>query len=58
MVGRTPTGRIAGPDEVAAAILYLSSEEAGHVNAQTLVLDGGWTRNAWWGGHPFEAGGE
>ncbi len=37
----TPLGRLLEPEEVAAAVWYLASEEAGAVNGQTLVLDGG-----------------
>jgi gluconate 5-dehydrogenase len=55
MIGRTPTGRIAEAQEVAALAAYLSSEEAGHVTGQTIVIDGGWTSNAWWGEHPWQA---
>lgn len=55
MVGRTPTGRIAEVEEVAALAAFLASEEAGHVTGQTVVIDGGWTRNAWWGAHPWQA---
>lgn len=54
MIGRTPTGRLGEPSEVAAAILFLASREAGHINGQTLVIDGGWTKNAWWGQHPWK----
>jgi NAD(P)-dependent dehydrogenase (short-subunit alcohol dehydrogenase family) len=53
MIGRTPNGRIGEPSEVAALILFLCSTEAGHVNGQTITIDGGWTKNAWWGTHPF-----
>jgi NAD(P)-dependent dehydrogenase (short-subunit alcohol dehydrogenase family) len=56
MLARTPTGRIADPSEAAALVAYLASEEAGHVTGQTIVLDGGWTSNAWWGTHPWQAG--
>ncbi|WP_298802126.1 GolD/DthD family dehydrogenase [uncultured Pseudokineococcus sp.] len=38
-----PTGRFALPDEVAAAVLYLSSGAAGMVNGHDLVVDGGYT---------------
>lgn len=54
MVGRTPTGRLADPADVAEAILFLASEAARHVSGQTLVIDGAWTKNAWWGEHPFQ----
>jgi NAD(P)-dependent dehydrogenase (short-subunit alcohol dehydrogenase family) len=55
MLGRTPTGRIAEVQEVAALAAYLASEEAGHVTGQAIVIDGGWTSNAWWGEHPWQA---
>lgn len=52
MVGRTPTGRIGELEDVLSAILFLASPDARHVNGQTLTVDGGWTKNAWWGTHP------
>lgn len=39
----TPMGRPASPDDIAAAALFLLSEEARHVTGQTLVVDGGWS---------------
>lgn len=36
-----PVGRFGQPAEVAAAIAYLVSDEAGYVNGQTLTIDGG-----------------
>ena len=36
-----PLGRVAGADEVAAAVAYLASDEAAAVNGQTLIIDGG-----------------
>ena len=53
MVGRTPTGRLADLDDVTAVIGFLCSPAARHVNGQTIVVDGGWTKNAWWGPHPW-----
>ena len=54
MIGRTPTGRLGEPDEVAATILFLCSKLAGHINGQTIVIDGGWTKSAWWGSLPWQ----
>jgi 3-hydroxybutyrate dehydrogenase len=36
-----PLGRLITPDEVAAAVLYLCGDDAGGVNGQALVIDGG-----------------
>ena len=37
------TGRMARPDEVAAAALYLASDEAAMVTGSCLMIDGGWS---------------
>jgi len=34
-------GRLAGPEEIARAILFLASDEASYVNAEMLVVDSG-----------------
>lgn len=41
ILGSTPLGRLITPEEVAGAVVYLCGEEAGGVNGQALVLDGG-----------------
>ena len=37
----TPLGRIAEPDEIAAAILFLASPGAAMITGHTLAVDGG-----------------
>jgi NAD(P)-dependent dehydrogenase (short-subunit alcohol dehydrogenase family) len=38
-----PVGRFARPGEIAAAALYLSSQEAGIINGENLIADGGFS---------------
>ncbi|CAN5671106.1 3-oxoacyl-[acyl-carrier-protein] reductase [soil metagenome] len=40
---RTPVGRLGEPEDVAAAVRFLASPEAGFVNGHVLVVDGGLT---------------
>jgi NAD(P)-dependent dehydrogenase (short-subunit alcohol dehydrogenase family) len=37
----TPLARLARPDEIAAAIAYLASDDASYVNGALLAVDGG-----------------
>mgnify|MGYP001597315497 FL=1 len=37
------TGRMARPDEIAAAAVYLASDEAAMVTGSCLMIDGGWS---------------
>lgn len=41
ILSRIPAGRMGTPEEVAAAILYLASPEAGYVTGATLHVNGG-----------------
>jgi 3-oxoacyl-[acyl-carrier protein] reductase len=41
--GLTPMGRPATVSDIAAAALFLVSDEARHITGQSLVIDGGWT---------------
>jgi NAD(P)-dependent dehydrogenase (short-subunit alcohol dehydrogenase family) len=37
----TPIGRVASPDEIAAAVLWLLSDEASYVTGDSMLVDGG-----------------
>ena len=39
--GQIPAGRMGTPEEIAAAVLYLASPEAGYVTGATLHVNGG-----------------
>ena len=43
MGARNPVGRLVTPEDVAAAVTFLTSEDADMVRGQTLVVDGGWS---------------
>lgn len=43
LVERTPAGRVGRPEEVAAAVRFLATEEAAFVNGAVLTVDGGLT---------------
>jgi NAD(P)-dependent dehydrogenase (short-subunit alcohol dehydrogenase family) len=36
-------GRMGRPDEIAAAVLYLASDEAAFITGTPLLIDGGWS---------------
>ncbi|MCQ9618170.1 SDR family oxidoreductase [Paenalcaligenes niemegkensis] len=42
-VARQPVGRLGTPEEVAALVVYLSSDESAFVTGATHVIDGGWS---------------
>jgi 2-keto-3-deoxy-L-fuconate dehydrogenase len=41
-IARQPMGRVGRPEEVAALVTYLASDEAGFTTGQTHIIDGGW----------------
>jgi NAD(P)-dependent dehydrogenase (short-subunit alcohol dehydrogenase family) len=43
LVARQPLGRLGTPEEVAAAALYLASDDASFITGTGLVIDGGLT---------------
>lgn len=45
VLSKIPAARLATPEEIGAAAVYLASEEAAMVNCETHLVDGGWT--AW-----------
>lgn len=44
---RTPTGRLATPEEVADVVLWLCNDAPLSLTGQTIVVDGGFTLNTW-----------
>lgn len=38
-----PNNRVGTPEDIAKTVLFLLSEEASHINGQTIPVDGGWT---------------
>ncbi|MGO1539756.1 MAG: SDR family NAD(P)-dependent oxidoreductase [Leucobacter sp.] len=45
LVADTPTGRVQEPNEIAAAIRFLASTSARSISGETLVIDGGVSRD-------------
>ena len=43
MTASQPVGRMGRPDEIAAAALYLASDESSFVTGSALMIDGGWS---------------
>ena len=43
MTATQAVGRMGRPDEIAAAALYLASDESSFVTGSALMIDGGWS---------------
>jgi NAD(P)-dependent dehydrogenase (short-subunit alcohol dehydrogenase family) len=43
-ISRTPVGRNGRPEDIAATVRFLASDEAGFISGETIYVDGGMTR--------------
>jgi NAD(P)-dependent dehydrogenase (short-subunit alcohol dehydrogenase family) len=43
MTATQAVGRMGRPEEIAAAALYLASDESSFVTGSTFMIDGGWS---------------
>jgi 2-keto-3-deoxy-L-fuconate dehydrogenase len=43
MTTSQPVGRMGRPEEIAAAVVYLASDEATFITGSALIIDGGWS---------------
>lgn len=43
MLANTPMGRLGRPEEIAGAVAFLGSDDAGYLTGAELYADGGWT---------------
>ena len=48
LVGRTPLGRLAEPEEVARVVAFLASGDAAYVTGSSVLVDGGWLADGGW----------
>jgi NAD(P)-dependent dehydrogenase (short-subunit alcohol dehydrogenase family) len=43
IISSTPLGRVGEVEDIAAATVYLASDESKYVTGEVLYIDGGWT---------------
>ena len=44
MAKRVPMNRLAGPEEIASAVIFLASKQAGYITGNTIQVDGGYVK--------------
>ncbi len=44
MAKRIPINRLAGPEEIASAVVFLASKQAGYITGNTIQVDGGYVK--------------
>ena len=44
---RIPLRRVGQPEDVAASVAFLASDDARHITGATLLIDGGQTLQSW-----------
>lgn len=43
VIGETPLGRVADPEEIASVVAFIASDQASYVTGTNIPVDGGWT---------------
>ena len=43
LAGKQPTGRLIGPESVAALMVFLCGPQSGDITGAVLPIDGGWS---------------
>ena len=41
LLNKIPVKKIGKPEDIACAVLFLASDEAGYITGQTITIDGG-----------------
>jgi NAD(P)-dependent dehydrogenase (short-subunit alcohol dehydrogenase family) len=55
VIASLPAGRMASPEEVAALVSFLASEDAGYITGEAIGIDGGFGLNTFSLGRPDRA---